>query len=229
MSSDHLTDAPARGGGLFEESNPWANEQPRPFASIPVCGEPRCVCPNEPDIPWVPMRRCLIPKSSAGSESAGSVPAAARPPTPSSGSMQRLNDPSGHPQQPDGRMSRPPRKLQQRLGLPAGERVDRVGRNPRESVRFVAHTELGVQGLDEESDVEMEMGGAGSGSRAGVNAAAPFALRARHRVPSVRPRTPNRLKINWICPDWWCEDERWLTGLISWVTIDRVICFQGRI
>ena len=48
-------------------------------------------------------------------------------------------------------------------------------------------------------------------------------------IISVRPRTPNRLKINWICPDWWCEDERWLTGLISWVTIDRVICFQGRI
>ena len=48
-------------------------------------------------------------------------------------------------------------------------------------------------------------------------------------VHSVRPRTPNRLKINWICPDWWCEDERWLTGLISWVTIDRVSRCQGRI
>ena len=28
-------------------------------------------------------------------------------------------------------------------------------------------------------------------------------------LPSVRPKTPNRLKINWICPDWWCEDGDW--------------------
>ena len=44
-------------------------------------------------------------------------------------------------------------------GFVAGERVDPVGWNPREGVRFVAHPVLGVRGLDDGSDIEVAVGG----------------------------------------------------------------------